>query len=191
MLDGVTSLMSAVFAAFASGFWRDERGRNLLDGGAPFYAVYETADGKHLAVGAIEPKFFARLLEKTGVDPALAAAQFDAGRWDEMRDLFAKVFRERSRDEWCEIFDGIDACVSPVLSLAEVGDHEHIRARGVLESVNGVAQPAPAPRFSRTPTKISRAGVPSGFDTSVILERLGYTTAEIEALRVAAVVGGP
>jgi alpha-methylacyl-CoA racemase len=190
MLDGATSLMSAVFAAFASGFWRDERGRNLLDGGAPFYSVYETADGRHIAVGAIEPKFFAQLLEIMKVDPLLAAAQFDAARWEEMRELFARVFREKSRDEWCELFDGIDACVSPVLSLAEVGDHEHIRARGVFESVHGAAQPAPAPRFSRTPTKIARAGVPSGSDTSAILERLGYTTTEIDALRSAAVVGG-
>jgi alpha-methylacyl-CoA racemase len=190
MLDGVTSLMSAVFAAFASGYWRDERGRNLLDGGAPFYSVYETADGKHVAVGAIEPKFFSQLIDKLGLDAALATFQFDTGRWSEMRALFIQVFREKSRDDWCRLFDGVDACVSPVLSLAEVGDHEHVRARGVFESVQGVAQPAPAPRFSRTPTKIAREGVSSGFDTSAILQRLGYTSAEIEALRASAVVGG-
>jgi alpha-methylacyl-CoA racemase len=190
MLDGATSLMSAVFSAFTSGYWRDERGRNLLDGGAPFYAVYETADGKHVAVGAIEPKFFAHLLEKTGLDASLAASQFDSGRWGEMRTLFSRVFRQRSREEWCRLFDGIDACVTPVLSLTEVGDHEHVRARGVFESVDGVAQPAPAPRFSRTPAKIARAAVSSGFDTTAILERLGYAPAEIDALRRSAVVGG-
>jgi alpha-methylacyl-CoA racemase len=190
MLDGATSLMSAVFAAFASGYWRDQRGRNLLDGGAPFYAVYETADKKHIAVGAIEPKFFAQLLEKMGLDPSLAVWQFDASRWDEMRELFIQVFCTRSRDAWCQHFGDIDACVSPVLSLAEVVEHEHVRARGVFESVHGVAQPAPAPRFSRTPTRIARGGVSSGFDTRAILERLGYTSAEIEALRASAIVGG-
>jgi alpha-methylacyl-CoA racemase len=190
MLDGATSLMSAIFAAFASGYWRDERGRNLLDGGAPFYSVYETADGKHLAVGAIEPKFFTQLLEKMGLDSSLTTWQFDTGRWDELRALFAQVFRTKSRDAWCRHFGGVDACVSPVLSLAEVGTHEHVRAREIFESVYGVAQPAPAPRFSRTPSKIARGGVSSGFDTRAILQRLGYTMAEIEALCASAVVSG-
>jgi alpha-methylacyl-CoA racemase len=188
MVDGAVGLMSAIFAAFASGFWRDERGSNLLDGGAPFYAVYETADGKHVALGAIEPKFFAELVARIGIDPAWAIAQYDSARWPELRSTLTATFRRRSRDEWCKILEGTDACFAPVLSLGEASSHAHLKARGTFTPVAGIDQPAPAPRFSRTPSAMPRPGVGVGFDSAAILARLGYGEAEVAALRAAGVI---
>jgi len=189
MVDGSVSLMTAIFAAFSSGFWRDERGSNLLDGGAPFYSVYETADGKHVAVGAIEPKFFAELMAKLGLDPATTPAQYDAARWPELRALLATTFRRKTRDEWCKILERSDACFAPVLALGEASQHEHLKARGTFTPVAGIDQPSPAPRFSRTPSAVARAGVGVGFDTAAILARLGYGEAEVSELRAAGVIG--
>jgi alpha-methylacyl-CoA racemase len=190
MLDGAVSLMTAIYAAFSSGFWRDERQSNLLDGGAPFYSVYETADQKYVAIGAIEPKFFAELLRKLGLDAAGLPAQFDAESWPELRRVLAAVFRAKTRAEWCELLEGTDTCFAPVLALGEASQHPQLRARGVFEAVAGIDQPAPAPRFSRTPAAIARPGVPSGFDTNAVLERLGFSATAIDDLRVAGVIGG-
>jgi len=190
MIDGAVSLMTAIYAAFASGFWRDARGSNLLDGGAPFYSVYETADGKYVAVGAIEPKFFAQLIAKLGLDAPMLPAQFDSARWPDLRAALASVFRRKTRDEWCAIFEGSDSCFAPVLSLAEAQQHDHLRMRGVFTSIAGVDQPAAVPKLSRTPAAVARPGVPVGFDTTSVLERLGYTIAEISELRARGVVGG-
>jgi alpha-methylacyl-CoA racemase len=181
--------MTAIFGAFSSGFWRDERGSNLLDGGAPFYSVYETADGKHVAVGAIEPKFFAELMAKLDLDPATTPAQYDAARWPELRAVLATTFRRKTRDEWCKILDGSDACFAPVLALGEASQHEHLKARGVFTPVAGIEQPTPAPRFSRTPSAVARPGVGVGFDTAAILSRLGYGEGEVSELRAAGVIG--
>lgn len=180
MLDGAASLMTAIYSAFKAGFWGDERGRNLLDGGAPFYSVYETADGKHVAIGAIEPKFFRELLARLGLDPELVDRQYDRAAWPGLRSRLAELFRSRTRDDWAAILEGSDACFSPVLSLAEAEQHPHARARGLFESVAGVEHPAPAPRFSRTPSAIRRPGVASGADARAVLERLGYGPAEID-----------
>jgi alpha-methylacyl-CoA racemase len=188
MVDGATSLMTAIYAAFSSGFWRDERGSNLLDGGAPFYAVYETADGRHVALGAIEPKFFAELVAKLGLDPSTTPAQYDAARWPELRATLAATFRRKSREEWCKILEGSDACFAPVLSLSETAQHEHLKARATFTPVAGIEQPAPAPRFSRTPSAVARQGVGVGFDTAAILARLGYGEDEVSALRAAGVI---
>jgi alpha-methylacyl-CoA racemase len=188
MVDGSVSLMTAIFAAFSSGFWRDERGSNLLDGGAPFYSVYETADGKHVAVGAIEPKFFAELMSKLGLDSATTPAQYDAARWPELRALLATTFRRKTRDEWCKILERSDACFAPVLALGEASQHEHLKTRGTFTPVAGIEQPSPAPRFSRTPSAVARAGVGVGFDTAAILARLGYGEAEVSELRAAGVI---
>lgn len=190
MLDGAISLMTAIFAAFSSGFWRDERGTNLLDGGAPFYSTYVTADDRHVAIGAIEPKFYVLLIGKLGLDAATLPPQFDSARWPELRSAIAAVFRTKTRDEWISLLEGSETCFAPVLSLGEVQHHEHVRARGVFTSVAGVDQPSPVPALSRTPAAVARPGVPSGFDTTTVLERLGYTSLEMSELRAAGVIGG-
>jgi alpha-methylacyl-CoA racemase len=153
IVDGAAVLSTMVHGFLAAGVWRDERGVNLLDTGAPFYDVYETADGRHMAVGALEPQFYAefvRLLEAGDDLPH----QHDAARWPELRARFAERFRTRTMAEWTEVFEGTDACVAPVVSLAEAHRHPHLVARGTFVSDNGVVQPAPAPRFSRTPATL-------------------------------------
>jgi len=189
MVDGAVGLMAAIFAAYASGFWRDERGSNLLDGGAPFYSVYETADAKHVAIGAIEPRFFAELVARVGIDSAWVTTQYDSARWPDLRATLTATFRRKTRDEWCQILEGTDACFAPVLSLGEAAEHAHLRARGVFTPVAGVDQPTPAPRFSRTPSNVARAGVGVGFDSARILTRLGYGKSEVAELRAAGVIG--
>jgi alpha-methylacyl-CoA racemase len=191
MVDGAVSLMTAIYAAFSSGFWSDRRGTNLLDGGAPFYCVYETADGKYVSVGAIEPRFFATLIETLGLDTGLCAAQYDSTNWNSLRVTLAAEFRKRSRDAWARLFADVDACVAPVLSLGEAASHEHMVARGSFEAIGGVPQPAPAPRFSRTGTTIARPGVPVGFDTRAILQRLGYSEEDVARLSARRVVRMP
>ncbi len=152
MVDGVAMLMGALIGASESGFWNDERGTNLLDSGAPYYDCYECADGGYVAVGAIEDTFYRALLEGLGLTEAPLPDQNDEARWPELRSAFEQAFRRRPRDEWAMEFEGTDACVSPVLSMSEIADHGHLRARRTLVDVDGAVQPAPAPRFSRTPT---------------------------------------
>ncbi len=147
MVDGVSQLMSMTWAMAGAGAWRDERGTNLLDGGAPFYDTYACADGRHVAVGAIEPQFYAQLL--AGLDLPDLPGQYDD--WPATREAFTAAFLTRTRDQWAELFAGTDACVTPVLSLAEAPDGAHLVARGTLPRVDGRVRPAPAPRFSRTP----------------------------------------
>lgn len=171
MTDGVAAL-SAMFHAFtASGLWRDDRGVNLLDGSRPFYRCYACADDQHVAVGALEPQFFAQLLKGLQI-PADRFVQYDPAGWPAMEAAFAEIFRTRTRDEWDEIFRDTDACVSPVLSFSEAAEHPHNRGRGTLVSEDGVIQPAPAPRFSQTETAINagRRGLLSIDDA---LERWG------------------
>jgi alpha-methylacyl-CoA racemase len=153
MVDGAGLLTAFLHGAMASGLWPGPRGSNLLDGGAPFYDTYATADGGHVAVGAIEPQFYAALLTGLGLDsdPALPG-QHDVSGWPELRARFAEVFATRTRDEWTAVFEPLDACVAPVLSPAEAPSFPHLRKRSSFVSVDGVTQPAPAPRFSRTPS---------------------------------------
>ena len=146
------------------------RGTNLLDTGAPFYDVYETADGKHVAVGAIEPQFYAELIEKLGID---APDRYDPANWPDLRKVLAETFRQRPQAEWTELFDGSDACVAPVLPLA--GDHPHLQARGTFVDKDGVRQAAPAPRFSRTPTTLDRPPARAGQHTREALADWGIT----------------
>jgi alpha-methylacyl-CoA racemase len=150
MVDGA-SLLSQMFWGFlAQKAWVDERGTNLLDGAAPFYDTYTCADGRHVAVGAIEPQFYAALLGGLGLADADLPHQFDRDAWPATKERFAGVFASRSRDEWAAVFDGTDACVTPVLAFGEVAAHPHLAARGTIVERDGVAQAAPAPRFSRT-----------------------------------------
>lgn len=169
IVDGVNHLLTMQYAFAQMGAWSGERGTNLIDGGAPFYDSYETADGLHVAIGPVEPKFFAILIEKMGLAGSDLPPQNDRKAWPELRRRLAEAFRMRTRAEWCELLEGSDACFAPVLTLAEASDHAHNRARGAIVDVAGVAQPAPAPRFSRTPAAIPRPPVAPGSDTEAIL----------------------
>lgn len=153
MTDGTAALSSFFHAFRANGLWSDERGANLLDGSKPFYRCYACADGGHVAVGALEPQFFAKLVEGLGLGPD-RFVQYDPAGWAEMEAVFAEIFLTRSRDDWDAIFRDTDACVSPVLSFGEAADHPHNRDRATLVDQGGVIQPAPAPRFSQSPTGI-------------------------------------
>jgi alpha-methylacyl-CoA racemase len=166
MVDGAALLTTELHELLAAGLWNDRRGANLLDGAAPFYGVYETSDGRHLAVGALEPRFYAELLERVGLGDDLPD-QYDQTAWPALRDRLAAVFRTRTRDDWCQLLEGTDACVAPVLSLLEAPAHPHHQARHTFIEVAGVTQPAPAPRFSRTPTAHPAAGPTTDLDQTL------------------------
>jgi len=187
MVDGAAVLMSMIWSFRAAGLWRDERGVNMLDTGAHFYDTYETSDGKFLAVGAIEPQFYAELRRLAGLadDPDLDS-QMAFYAWPDMKKKLASVFRTRSRAAWMAVFEGSDACVAPVLSMAEAPSHPHNAARGTFVEVDGVMHPSPAPRFS-----VSVADVPRmpGDDTEGVLAGLGYAAEQVAALRAAGVLG--
>jgi alpha-methylacyl-CoA racemase len=176
IVDGTASLTAFVHGVRAAGIWHDERGVNPLDTGAPYYDVYETADGHWMAVGAIEPAFFAeltRLLEIADAPP-----QHDQARWPELRTALAQRFAQRTRDEWVSVFSGTDACVAPVLSFAEAAAHPALADRETLVTCNGVVQPAPAPRFSRTPGRITRAAPAPGAHSREVFESWGIPNAD-------------
>jgi alpha-methylacyl-CoA racemase len=154
MVDGTSLLMQMTWALSGQGHWADARGANLLDGGTPFYDTYTCADGRHVAVGPLEPQFYAQFLALLGLDPAGLPAQDDRAGWPTLRARFAEVLATRTRDEWAAVFDGTDACVTPVLALGEVAAHPHLAARGTVVAPDGVPQAAPAPRFSRTPATL-------------------------------------
>ena len=189
MVDG-SALLTAIFHGFgAIGSWKDQRGSNLIDGGAPFYDTYQTADG-YLAVGALEPQFYAALLDGLGLagDPSLPDRD-DRSCWPALRERFASVIAGRTTAAWTDVFAGTDACVAPVLSLAEAVKHPHNQARATFTEVGGVTQPAPAPRFSRTPADAPQPPPAIGGSTDEVLAALGYSPAEITALRARAVAG--
>ena len=172
IVDGTAHLLASTFAKLARDEWSDERGVNRFDGGWPFYAVYETKDGRHMAVGALEPKFYRRLVEllDLGVDPN---RQHDRSTWPQLRQLLAKRFAERTRDEWAALFEGTDACVAPVLSLTEAAAHPHLAARGTLNAPGGVVQPTAAPRFSATPSSAAPTAPAVGADTRAVFRDWG------------------
>jgi len=188
MVDGSALLTAFIYGLRARGGWRDERGVNLLDGGAPFYDTYATADGRHVAVGALEPQFYAALLAGLGLAGADLPAQLDVAGWPVLRERFAAVFATRTRDEWAAAFAGTDACVAPVLSPAEAAGHPHNAARGVFTDVGGISQPAPAPRFGRTAAGQPEPPRRPGADTDAVLGSLGIDAAGIAGLREAGVV---
>jgi alpha-methylacyl-CoA racemase len=182
MVDGTALLMAPFFGASATGFWSDERGTNLLDSGAPFYDVYRCGDGLELAVGAIEPQFFAALLAVLELDPAAVPPQDDRSRWPELRSILTEALARRPRADWLARAEGKDACLAPVLTMAEAASHPHVMARGTIVEVDGVSQPAPAPRFSATPAALGRPPSVPGEHTDEILHEAGLTTEEIAAL---------
>jgi alpha-methylacyl-CoA racemase len=189
MVDGASTLMAMMYAAFQSGFWSNSRGSNMLDGGAHFYGVYETADGKYVSIGSIEPQFYALLLEKLGIDPQSLPHQMDPRHWEALRDRFDVIFRTRSREQWCALMEGTDICFAPVLGLDEVAHHPHMVSRGNFLHDGDVWQPAPAPRFSRTHPAAPTEPVASGADTDATLTAVGLSAQEISDLRAAGVVG--
>jgi alpha-methylacyl-CoA racemase len=186
MVDGAAALMTVFHGAQQSGFWREERGSNLLDTGSHFYDAYETADGKHVAIGAIEPQFYAELLKRVGIDAESLPAQLDRARWPEAKAAFARLFKTRTREEWCKILEGSDSCFAPVLAMSEARKHPHNVARGLFVEVAGVAQPRPAPRFSRTDSEIQRPPARVGEHTEEALRDWGFAPDEIAELRASA-----
>ncbi|HEY4613832.1 MAG TPA: CaiB/BaiF CoA-transferase family protein [Citricoccus sp.] len=174
IVDGVAHLMASPYSLLAGGAWQVERGTNLIDTGAPFVDVYETADARYVAVAALEPPFFAQLLAGLALDPAEVPEQWDRSSWGRMRKLFTACFRRRTRDEWDAVFRERDACVSPVLSLEEAPHHPHLRARGTFVERDGAYEPAPAPRFSRTPSTLPAPPVaPASADPRASLDAWG------------------
>ncbi len=191
MIDGAASLLTVTYGMLAAGLWRDERGANVIDGGAPFYACYETKDRKWISLGPLEPQFWAELVRRLGLDAAGLPEQADRARWPELRERLAAVFREKTRDEWTEILGETDTCFAPVLGLAEAPSHPHNQARGTFVEVDGIVQPAAAPRFSRTPAAIRRPPAQRGEDPADALRAFGLDEAEVRELRAAAgVLGG-
>jgi alpha-methylacyl-CoA racemase len=184
MFEGAALLGSGLFGMMAMGLYDETRpGEHFIDTGSHFYDVYETADKRHVAVGAIEPQFYARLLAGLGLDPATLPKQMDRTSWPEMKRRFAETFRSRTRSEWEAVFAGTDACVSPVLSPMEAARHSHADARGSFVTVEDLVQPAPAPRFSRTPASIAGAPAPPGPDGDRILAAWGIDAARFGQLR--------
>jgi alpha-methylacyl-CoA racemase len=191
MVDGAAQLMWMIHSLHAAGMWDAERrGANLLDGGAPFYDTYETADGKHIAIGALEPQFYGELLTRIGIDRSRFENPDDRSRWPELRVELARLFKTRSRDEWCKVLEGTDACFAPVLSIVEAPEHAHHRARRTYTRVDGFTQPAPAPRFSRTAPEVRHGQRAPGADGDEVLANAGFTREEIGKLRDANVLQG-
>jgi alpha-methylacyl-CoA racemase len=185
MVDGVPAMMGLLHGMMARGLWSEQRGRNLLDGGAPFYRTYRTADGKYICVGAIEPEFFAELVHRTGLPEGQIEIQNDPDQWPDMHARYAEVFRLRTRDEWTALFEGSDACAGPVLSFTEAALHPHNTARGTFFRQDGVLQAAPAPRFGRTPAASPRPPGAPGADTHTVLMESGATDEEFRQWQAA------
>jgi len=190
MVDGAAMQMSVFVGLSAMGFWNDARGTNLLDGGAHFYGAYETSDGEYVSIASYEPQFYAelaRLLAPLGIelDPA---TQMDQSQWPALKERFAALFRSRTRVEWVEFFAGHDVCFAPVLTMNEARAHPHNVARGTFTEVDGAPQPAPAPRFSRTPGAVERAPVVPGADTDSALTDWGLSPGEVATLRASGAI---
>ncbi|VTU45539.1 Formyl-coenzyme A transferase (plasmid) [Variovorax sp. SRS16] len=182
MSDGAATLMAAIYSLRNKGFWQEGRESNFLDGSAHFYGTYACADGKFVSIGAIEPQFYALLLERCGIDDPAFRNQWDRTQWPLLKRRLAEVFRTRSRDAWCELLEGGDGCFAPVLSLEEAPAHPHNIARGTFVEVDGAAQPAPSPRFSRTACDVPGVSPPAGSQTIELLVHAGYSESEAREL---------
>ena len=188
MIDGTAALMSVFYGLTANGHWRDERGVNMLDGGAHFYGAYECADGEWISIGSIEPQFYALLLEQTEIDDPEFKDQMNAQNWPRLREKLAAVIKTKTSAEWQAIMEGTDVCFAPVLSMTDTPQHPHHKARDSFVDYEGLLQPAPAPRFSRTPGAIQSAPVPPGHDSVKVLEDFGFDAGEIEKLEAEGVI---
>ena len=179
MVDGAAVLMTMMHAMRGWGAWNDERGTNILDTGAHFYDVYETADGRYVSIGSIEPQFYKELLEKTGLEGEDLPHQMDRSQWESLKERMAEIFRTKTRDEWCEIMEGSDVCFAPVLSMGEASEHPHMKHRETFREFEGVLQPAPAPRFSRSVAEITRREAAAGEHTDEALSEWGFSAERI------------
>ncbi len=188
MVDGAASLMSSIYGLYAAGVINDRRGENLVDSGAHFYDVYETADGKYISIAAIEAKFYAELLQRLGLENEVLPDQMNRERWPELTERLAKLFRTKTREEWCDILEGTDVCFAPVLSFDEAPHHPHNKTRNTFIEVDGVVQPAPAPRFSRTPSQVQGPPAAAGEHTESGLLDWGFSQEEITQLRQAGAI---
>ena len=189
MVDGAAVLMAMFWGMRGLAGRSGERGTNLLDSGAHFYDVYETSDGKYVSVGSIEPQFYAELLQRAGLQGEDLPHQMDRENWPEMKERLASIFVQKTREQWCEAMEGTDVCFAPVLSLDEAPRHPHNRHRRTFIEVAGAQQPAPAPRFSRTPTEVARPAAHPGQHTDEVLSDWGFTGSQIQALREAKAIG--
>ncbi len=187
MTDGTALLSAMMYGMHAAGAWSNRRGENMLDGGAHFYGCYECADGRHVSIGSIEPQFYAQLLQRTGIDDPEFSAQLDAERWPRLKARLADVFLTATRDEWCERMEGSDVCFAPVLDWDEAPQHPHNLARQTFVTVDGVVQPAPAPRFSATPAAPPRAAGRAN-DSAAIFSDWGIAPQTLQSLREAGMV---
>jgi alpha-methylacyl-CoA racemase len=183
MVDGVASLMTAIYGMHGAGIWTNERGTNVLDTGAHYYDVYETRDGKHISIGSIEAKFYEELLERSGLKNEELPRQNERPAWPRMKERLKALFLTKTRDEWCKIMEGTDICFAPVLSMDEAPQHPHNQLRATFLTEGGVTQPAPAPRFSRTPSTIQRPPAVPGEHTEEALRDWGFSTADLDKLR--------
>lgn len=181
--DGSASVMSLFYTMTATGEWDNLRQYNMLDGGAHYYDTYETADNKFVSIGSIEPQFYALLIEKAGLDPEEFKAQQDKTGWADLKAKLRAVMKGKTRDEWCAIMEGTDVCFAPVLDYMEAPEHPHNKARNTYITLNGMVQPAPAPRFSRTEAEVSSAPHEPGSDTEAVLLACGYGEQDIVVLR--------
>jgi alpha-methylacyl-CoA racemase len=188
MVEGAAYLMTSIYGLHAAGLWKGERGSNLLDSGAHYYNVYETSDGRYVSVGAIEPKFYTQLLERTGLADEELPAQHDQEAWPALRDRLAEVFKTRTRDEWCEVMAGAEVCFAPVLALDEVQDDPQNAARYTFPKLEGVVQPGPAPKFSRTISEVQGPPARRGEHTEAALADWGVPAGEIASLLEAGVL---
>lgn len=189
MTDGSALLMWMMHGFNAMGLWNAEQhGVNILDGGAHFYDTYETSDGRYISIGSIEPQFYAELLERTGLDSDVFAEQMNAERWPEYKQQLAAVFLQKTRDQWCELLEGSDVCFAPVLTMTEAPEHAHNQSRNTYIMLNDVTQPAPAPRFSRTPSQVRHAPQQAGGDADQVLTELGLSSEQIASLRAQGIV---
>jgi len=188
MVDGAASLMASTYGMYAAGRIDNRRGENLLDGGAHFYDAYETADGKYISIAAIEAKFYADLLNRLGLSDEDLPPQMERGHWSELKERLAKLFRTKTRQQWCDILEGTDVCFAPVLDFDEAPRHPHNAVRQTFVQVDGVTQPAPAPRFSRTPAAIQSAPAAAGEHTEEGFRDWGFSQDEIDQLRAAGAI---
>jgi alpha-methylacyl-CoA racemase len=183
MSDGAASLMAMFYGFKGAGMWKDERRTNLLDGGAHFYDTYQCSDGKWISIGSIEPQFYALLLEKTGITDPAFQAQMDRSAWPDLKAKLADVIRTKTQAEWCALMDATDVCFAPILDLDEAPNHPHNAARETFVTIEGVVQPAPAPRFSATPGKVQGPPPKIGAHNEAALSDWGFSSAEIESLK--------
>jgi alpha-methylacyl-CoA racemase len=189
MTEGASLLMSMFWGMWADGDWSEARGTNLIDTGAHFYDTYETSDGKFVAIGAIEPQFYRELRDRLGIADPSFDAQFDKRAWPALKTKLAAIIKQRTRDEWCSLLEGTDACFAPVMGFGDAPSHPQMRDRSAFVTVGNVVQPAPAPRYSTTQPEMPRAPSAPGADTDAVLRECGYSDSDIAQLRRSAVLG--